>query len=119
MCSTSRLPAAFISLCTVTLAIAPPTLGEQLTWIGGTDTSWHTPTNWAPIVAPGKDPIRRIPQDGDTVLISDTTHGTLVQLDGDSPRLAGLHIAGGMELALTVLIMRESNDWPGRVAARW
>jgi hypothetical protein len=71
---------------------------EELVWIGGAGNSWHTPENWAPIDVLGEDPIQRIPHEGDTVVLADTTHGRTVRLDGDSPRLAGIEIASGMEL---------------------
>lgn len=78
--------------------MAEPAYAAQLEWIGGTDDSWHTPTNWAPIEVPGQEPIQRVPQEGDAVLILDTTHGANVRLENDSAALASLMLGNGFEL---------------------
>jgi hypothetical protein len=100
-------------------ALAPPAAwSAQLEWIGGTDNSWHTPTNWAPIVVPGEDPVQRVPQDGDTVLIADTTHGNFVRLDGGSSRLAGLTIENGFELDANSHFLHVEDGGAGRTVIR-
>jgi hypothetical protein len=87
-----------IFLSTTAFLAAASACASQLEWIGGTDNLWHTPTNWAPIEAPGQEPIQRAPQEGDAVSILDTTHGTTVRLDADSAMIESLVLGNGFEL---------------------
>lgn len=86
----------FQSLTVVLLAVwLSPARGAELTWIGGTDNSWHTPANWAPIEE-GDPPqlVQRVPRDGDKVNVASDSAQPIL-LHGDTADLGSLTLGGG------------------------
>ena len=101
------LPLAVAALC---LLLANSATAELITWAGGTDDDWHNFRNWNLITGP---PILwRVPTDGDTVTLSDTTHGDVVILSDHTDQIDGLTVENGFRLATEgfLLIVNQANS---------
>jgi hypothetical protein len=89
-----RAGSLFVSLIAAALAGAAAQAAE-ISWIGGTDELWSTPTNWSPIeIGDPPQMIQRVPAEGDDVLIADATNGFRVFLDADTALLDSLTLSG-------------------------
>lgn len=86
--------AAFFSTC----VCGPALRAEDIQWGGIATTDWHTLGNWDAFYDPFPTIVQRVPINGDTASLSDTTNGNLVTLSDNTAGIDGLTVENGFTL---------------------
>ncbi len=72
--------------------------GHEVAWGGLADNDWQTVTNWNAFFDPYPVIVQRVPGDGDTAMLADTSVDNVVLLSANTAWIDGLTVMNGFTL---------------------
>ena len=97
----------FLSIASLSWVWTNPSSGQDVTWIGRTDSFWHTPDNWDLEVVPGASDIARVDVDPETnaLVLLDNTAGGSSEIE-----VGQLHVDVGDEVRVNGRRLNITNE---------